>query len=314
MNNEQKQKLIEKFLVLLTKKVEKSDIYTHPSFKTLIVAGSYADWKKNINGISAPSWRSLPDINIYLIINGTNKEHLMISNFLARIYNELTNELDFNLLLDLHPFYKSYGNIDEKRFNLQLTTRVINSKNLNMYPDYCWFGWQSNFYELCSKEQNYLNKLYIRHPKRDLNWLKYMYLALASYNNAVHMAVLSSMFEKDEVIFDEIYRYIKEVSKDGMSLAITIDENFDYLDIKKWKSSLPEFYEKYYGKEARTIIEKLEYYEHDYFKARKSISINQIAGEFAVLLDAVYEKGFIERKKQLVRILKNDELILPMWY
>ena len=160
MNNEQKQKLIEKFLVLLTKKVEKSDIYTHPSFKTLIVAGSYADWKKNINGISAPSWRSLPDINIYLIINGTNKEHLMISNFLARIYNELTNELDFNLLLDLHPFYKSYGNIDEKRFNLQLTTRVINSKNLNMYPDYCWFGWQSNFYELCSKEQNYLNKLY----------------------------------------------------------------------------------------------------------------------------------------------------------
>lgn len=46
MNNEQKQKLIEKFLVLLTKKVEKSDIYTHPSFKTLIVAGSYADWKK----------------------------------------------------------------------------------------------------------------------------------------------------------------------------------------------------------------------------------------------------------------------------
>ncbi len=88
----------------------------------------------------------------------------------------------------------------------------------------------------------------------------------------------------------------------------------NYLDIKRWKSSLPEFYEKYYGKEARTIIEKLEYYEHDYFKARKSISINQIAGEFAVLLDAVYEKGFIERKKQLVRILKNDELILPMWY
>lgn len=314
MTNEQKQVLIEKFIMLLKKKVELSDIYKHGAFKTFIIAGSYADWKKNNNGISAPSWKSIPDVNLYLIINGSNEDHLLISSYFAKIYNELAKDMSFNLLLDLHPFYKSYGDVDENKFNLQLTTRVINANNLNMYPDYCWFGWQSNYYELCAKEPNYLDKLNIQEPKRNSNWLKYMYMAFSSYNNAVHMATLSSMFEKDEAVFDEIYRYIKEISKDGMALAMSVDEKFDYLDIKKWKSSLPDFYEKYYDEESKKIIERLEYYEQNYFEARKSTPISQIASEFAILLDIIYKKGFIERKHQLVRTLKDDYFTLPMWY
>lgn len=314
MTNKEKQEKIEEFLTILKKNVKDSDIYNHPAFKSFIIAGSYADWKKNKNGMSAPSWKSVPDINLYLIIDGSNKEHLEISTNLAKIYSNLANKLEFNLLLDLHPFYKSYSDIKENKFNLQLTTRVINANQISAYPDYCWFGWKSNYIELCSKSKNYLDNLNIQNPKRDLRWLKYMYMAFSSYNNAVHMAVLSSMFETNEIVFDEIYRYLKEIIKDGMSLAVPIEQNFNYLDIKKWKKSLPEFYEQYYNKEAKEIIKNLEYYEQNYFECRKNVSINKIASQFAVLFEIIYKKGFMERKKQLAKEYKNDDFVIPMWY
>lgn len=118
----------------------------------------------------------------------------------------------------------------------------------------------------------------------------------------------------NEVVFDEIYRYLKEISKDGMSLAVSVNQEFNYLDIKNWKSSLPEFYEKYYDENARKVIERLEYYEQNYFEVRKSIPISQIASEFAILLDIIYEKGFMERKNQLLKTLKNDIFTMPLWY
>ena len=314
MNNEEKYRKVEMFLKILKEEIEKSKMYDDKAFKSFIIAGSYADWKKNNQGDSYPSWKSIPDINLYSIINGSNEKHLAFSLELAKIYNEIMKCLDFNLLLDLHPFYKSYGNIDTSKFNLQLTSRILNSDNLNKYPDYCWYGWKSNYLELCAREKNYLDSIPVNEPKRDLDWLKYMYMALSSYNNAVHMAALSSTFEKDENVFDEVYRYLKEISKDGMSLAITVNEKFDYLDIKKWKKCLPEFYEKYYGIYARKIIEELGKYEDDYFKLRLYTSVEKITYEFASLLQIVYEKGFMEREKELVKTRNKSQFTLPLWY
>lgn len=314
MNNEDKQKLVEQFLNLLKIKFEKSEIYSDKTFKTFIVAGSYADWLKNKNGLSSPSWKSIPDINLYVIIKGSNKEHLVISSKLINIYREIETELKINLLLDLHPFYKSYSDVEPDKFNLQLTTRIINSNKISSYPDYCWYGWKSNFVEISSKEKSYLENLPISSPIRDREWLKYMYMAFSSYNNAVHMAVLSNMFEKQAEVFDEIYRYLKEISKDGMSLAIPRKENFDYLSIKSWKNKLPLFYEKYYGEKARQIIERLEEYENNYFYCRENISIESIASDFADLLDIIYQKGFFARKKELIPNISDEFLEMPLWY
>ena len=314
MSNEEKYQRVEMFLKILKEEIEKSKMYYDEAFKSFIIAGSYADWKRNNQGDSSPSWKSIPDINLYLIINGSNEKHLAFSLELAKMYNEIMRYLDFNLLLDLHPFYKSYGDIDVSKFNLQLTSRVLNSDNFNKYPDYCWFGWKSNYFELCAREKNYLDTIPVNDPKRDLTWLKYMYMALSSYNNAVHMSALSRVFEKDENVFDEIYRYLKEVSKDGMSLAVTVDEKFDYLDIKRWKKNLPLFYEKYYGASAKGVIEELEKYESDYFKLRLHTPIEKIVAEFASLLQIVYEKGFMEREKELVKTRNKSQFTLPLWY
>ncbi len=313
LNNSEKQKKVESFLTQLKADFENSEIYKSDRFISFIIAGSYADWKRNNKGESSPSWKSIPDINLYLIINGTNEDHLLTAYELAEIYKRLKNEKGINLMIDLHPFYKSFGYVDEQGFNLQLTTRVINLRNINSYPDYCWFGWKSNYIELVPNKKDIFDNVLIEKPKRDDTWIKYMFMALSSYNNAVHMATMSSVFEENANVFDEVYRYLKEVSKDGISLAIPVNESFDYLDLKRWKSSLKDFYKEHYGEMAAGVIEKLESYENDYFNARKNTPIKSILSEFAILNDAVYNKGFLARKNELNDV-KNDCFVLPLWY
>lgn len=309
-----KVELVENFLELLKFYFENNDLIHMKEYVTFIVAGSYADWKKNPMGRVAPSWKSIPDLNLYLIIKGTNATHLLIGNKLAEIYRKISKDIEINLLLDLHPFYKSYGKVDDNKFNLQLTSRVINMNDIRTYPDYCWYGWKSNFIELCKNNSGFGLDVDQYIPKRDIVWLKYMYMALNSYNNVVHMIVLSGMFEKRECVFDEIYRYLKEVAKDGISLALSVNEYFDYTQIKQWKNDLVSFYETNYGKEASDVIKRMEHYEKSYFESRQDTPVTTIIGEFAVLFEAVYKLGFLRRKAELVKMSEEIDVPIALWY
>lgn len=306
--------LVENFLELLKFYIENSDLVEMKEYVTFIVAGSYADWKKNPMGRVAPSWKSVPDLNLYLLIKGTNATHLLIGNKLAEIYRKLLKDKEINFLLDLHPFYKSYGKIDDNKFNLQLTSRVINMNDIGSYPDYCWYGWKSNFIELCPNNSGFGLDVDQYIPKRDIVWLKYMFMALNSYNNVVHMIVLSGIFENKECVFDEIYRYLKEVAKDGISLALSVNEYFDYTRIKQWKDDLASFYEINYGKEASDVIKRMEHYEKCYFKSRLDTPVPTIISEFAVLFEAVYKLGFLKRKAELVKMGEKIDIPITLWY
>ncbi len=315
MTDTEKQIKIKSFLDDFKTEFQNSNIVKHTAFKSLVVIGSYADWIKNPNSNISPSWKSVPDINIYIIIDGDESDHLIISNELASIYKKFVNKNEINFLLDLHPFFKSYGNVYEDRLNLQLTTRVINTHNPYVYPDYCWLLWKVSYLVLCGDNDPF--KFFTKTSAlRDERWIRYMYMAISSYSNAVHMSALSYMFESDEFVFDEIYRYTKEIIKDGISLGIPIKDNddFDYYIVKKWKSSLPEFYEKHYGPKAKEIILKILSYESNYFECRKTIPIKTFLKDFADLKNIIYTNGFLNRLNELHLSDNNFLKVLPLWY
>ena len=223
---------------------------------------------------------------------------------------------EVNLLLDLHPFSRSVGTIVPHCLNLQLTSRIINMKDISKYPDYCWYGWKSNYFVLYSKGKDELEKLSISSPKRDLAWLKHMHMAFASYSNVVHMIALSSISVDSLEIFDEAYRYCKEVMKDGISLGIPIsaEENFNYSVIKKWKDKSDTFYGEYYGSHEKAIVEHILMIEKDYFSYRTNEQAKHLLTDFFALKNSVYEKGFKARMLEIQK-MQNDTLVpLPLWY
>lgn len=286
-------------------------------FRQFIVTGSYADWLKNPNGVSCPSWNALPDINLYVLVSGSEEEQIVAEYKLGLLYKQMMEKnKEVNLLLDLHPFSRSVGTIVPHCLNLQLTSRIINMKDISKYPDYCWYGWKSNYFVLYSKGEDELEKLSISSPKRDLAWLKHMHMAFASYSNVVHMIALSSISVDSLEIFDEAYRYCKEVMKDGISLGIPIsaEENFNYSVIKKWKDKSDTFYGEYYGSHEKAIVEHILMIEKDYFSYRTNEQAKHLLTDFFALKNSVYEKGFKARMLEIQK-MQNDTLVpLPLWY
>lgn len=311
------QSQIRSWLDDLIRAFSQSSISRMYCFRQFIVTGSYADWLKNPNGISCPSWNAIPDINLYVLVSGTEEEQISAEYELGLLYKKLQQEKnDVNLLLDLHPFSRSVGTIVFDRLNLQLTSRVINMRDLTKYPDYCWYGWKSNYFVLHSKGEDVLEKLSINSPKRDLTWLKHMHMAFASYSNVVHMIALSSIAVDPLEIFDEAYRYCKEVMKDGISLGIPIssDEEFNYSVIKKWKDKCNTFYGDFYGSHEKAIVERILMIEKDYFNYRNESYARQLLADFFVLKNLVYEKGFKARMLEIQKMQTETLVPLPLWY
>lgn len=312
MNRIENMQAVEQFLSELKCSFMVSEIYSQKEFCSFIITGSYAYWTKH-RGQSEPSWKSIPDLNLYVLINGDNMSHLHVAYELAKLYKQIAQKIKINLLLDLHPFYKSYGIIDENALNLQLTTRVLNVNDMERYPECFWYGWKSCYVEICGKDSEVWDRIGTM-PERDKRWLIGEHHALESYNNAVHMSILSAMFENDETIFDEIYRYIKEVLKDGISLAIPIADPFDFSQIKTYKHNLSGFYGRYYGEKAAKIVNETDAFENDYFVARKKTSIRYMATLFSELLECVYQKGFLARKQELMPEADVSSFKLLLWY
>lgn len=311
------QSLIRSWLDDLVGTFSQSPISQMNCFRQFIVTGSYADWLKNPDGVSAPSWNALPDINLYILVSGSEEEQIVAEYELGLLYKQMMEKnKEINLLLDLHPFSRSVGTIVLDRLNLQLTSRIINMKDISKYPDYCWYGWKSNYFVLYSKGEDALEKLDVSSPKRDLAWLKHMHMAFASYSNVMHMIALSSISVDSLEIFDEAYRYCKEVMKDGISLGIPIsaEENFNYSVIKKWKDKSDTFYGEYYGSHERSIVEHILMIEKDYFSYRTSEQAKHLLTDFFTLKNFVYEKGFKARMLEIQK-MQNDTLVsLPLWY
>lgn len=311
------QSLIRSWLDDLVGTFSQSPISQMNCFRQFIVTGSYADWLKNPDGVSAPSWNALPDINLYVLVSGSEEEQIVAEYELGLLYKQMMEKnKEINLLLDLHPFSRSVGTIVLDRLNLQLTSRIINMKDISKYPDYCWYGWKSNYFVLYSKGEDALEKLDVSSPKRDLAWLKHMHMAFASYSNVMHMIALSSISVDSLEIFDEAYRYCKEVMKDGISLGIPIsaEENFNYSVIKKWKDKSDTFYGEYYGSHERSIVEHILMIEKDYFSYRTSEQAKHLLTDFFTLKNFVYEKGFKARMLEIQK-MQNDTLVsLPLWY
>ena len=311
------QSLIRSWLDDLVGTFSQSPISQMNCFRQFIVTGSYADWLKNPDGVSSPSWNALPDINLYVLVSGSEEEQIVAEYELGLLYKQMMEKnKEVNLLLDLHPFSRSVGTIVLDRLNLQLTSRIINMKDISKYPDYCWYGWKSNYFVLYSKGEDALEKLDVSSPKRDLAWLKHMHMAFASYSNVMHMIALSSISVDSLEIFDEAYRYCKEVMKDGISLGIPIsaEENFNYSVIKKWKDKSDTFYGEYYGSHERSIVEHILMIEKDYFSYRTSEQAKHLLTDFFTLKNFVYEKGFKARMLEIQK-MQNDTLVsLPLWY
>jgi len=289
----------------------KSPLTKADYFRQVIIAGSYADWMRNHSGVSAPSWKAIPDINIYVLVDASPAEEIDAMTALGNIYrNMLEKRKDISLLLDLHPFSMSVGTVIPNK-TLQITSRVLNLKGC--YPDYCWFGWKSNYIHVTGND--ILSKMNVNHPVRDVVWLKHMHMAFASYSNVMYMIALSSMVTDPLVRFDEAYRYLKEVIKDGISLGLPIKDypDFDYSIIKKWKDCTDDFYLKFYGEEEARIVKHVLEVEQNYFHHRMAKNADVLQREFCMLHSAVYEKGFKARCMEICGSTETFTLI-PKWY
>ncbi len=289
----------------------KNSLSQESYFKQVIIAGSYADWMKNNYGVSSPSWKAIPDINIYVLIDANPTEEIDAMTALGNIYRTMSEKRkDISLLLDLHPFSMSVGTVVPNK-TLQVTSRILNINGC--FPDYCWFGWKSNYIHIAGDD--ILSKMDIHHPVRDVYWLKHMHMAFSSYSNIMYMIALSSMVTEPLVRFDEAYRYLKEVIKDGISLGLPIKDypDFDYSIIKQWKDNTDGFYMKFYGKVEADIAKHVLEVEQNYFKHRTAENADILQREFCTLHAAVYEKGFKARCLEICGSV--DKFVeIPKWY
>lgn len=301
---------IENWLSEFKLELSKSSLIRMPCFKQVIIAGSYADWLKNPSGVSAPSWKAIPDINIYVLVEATPAEEIDAMTQLGYLYRTMMEKhCNPSLLLDLHPFSISVGTVIPYN-TLQVTSRILNVNGC--FPDYCWYGWKSNYIHIAGED--ILSEMDISHPARDQTWLKHMHMAFSSYSNVMYMTALSSMVSDPLVRFDEAYRYLKEVIKDGISLGLSVKDYpiFDYSIIKKWKDHTVEFYAKFYGQEEAEIVQHVVEIEQNYFPNRTAENADILQRYFCNLHSAVYEKGFKARCLELTgSTLFTD---IPKWY
>ena len=301
---------IENWLSEFKLELSKSSLIRMPCFKQVIIAGSYADWLKNPSGVSAPCWKAIPDINIYVLVEATPAEEIDAMTQLGYLYRTLMEkQCNPSLLLDLHPFSISVGTVIPYN-TLQVTSRILNVNGC--FPDYCWYGWKSNYIHIAGED--ILSKMDIPHPARDKMWLKHMHMAFSSYSNVMYMTALSSMVSDPLVRFDEAYRYLKEVIKDGISLGLSVKDYpiFDYSIIKKWKDHTVEFYSRFYGQKEAEIVQHVVEIEQNYFPNRTAENADILQRYFCNLHSAVYEKGFKARCLELTgSTLFTD---IPKWY
>ena len=322
INKEKYGKMIEDFILNLTHNFI-NKLKTKEKLEGIILTGSFASWLRG-KKTHQPSWKVVPDVNYYPLINGTEEDiiyigHVLFTSITETIKNYVKNYgLQYNIILDLHPFsISSFKPIfKDNIINVQLTTRVINLRQKDRYPDYSWYGWTTNYIVLYPKdiENKDLLRFYYTKPKRDKIWIRNMYLALLSYGNVLQVLPLYTS-DNEHLIF-ESYRYLKEISKDGVSLALTNNEFENgkfYEIITQWKNKISDFYRERYGKDAADIIELLVDMEDNYIKYVKDYPPISLIKKCIKLRNIVFERGFKGRLKELDP--KNEIFLnLPLWW
>lgn len=313
--------LIEKFILDLTDNfLNRLELQWKEKLKAIILTGSFASWLKG-NKKHQPSWKVVPDVNYYPLIKGSEEDIIYFGHILYAIINETVKDLSkntrykYNIILDLHPFSISplKPQFKQNVVNIQLTTRIINIAQRERYPDYSWYGWCTNHIVLYPKgkksicEGSQLN--------RDKTWLRNMYLALLSYGNVLQVLPLYTS-DKEHIIF-EGYRYLKEIVKDGISLALTNDEFKNgklYEIITQWKDKAINFYRNRYGEEAADIVKLLLYLDENYITyVGKCDNPVELVKKAIKLRNIVFKKGF---KARLEEIDPKNKIFadLPLWW
>jgi hypothetical protein len=294
------------------------------NLKAIILTGSFASWLKGKKN-SRPSWSVVPDVNYYPFIRGAEEDIIQFGYILHKSIKTTTKKLqkenrhNYNIILDLHPFSISSSKPIFKRkvINIQLTTRIINLDLYERYPDYSWFGWYNNYLVLYPNIVEIKNILpfSITHPKRDERWLRNMYLALLSYGNVLQVLPLYTI-DKEHIIF-EVYRYLKEIAKDGVSIALTNEEFKSgklYTIITNWRNKIINFYKERYGKEASSIVKLLVDMDKNYAWYLKTFQDPTTLIEKAILLrNIVFEKG-VKRRLKEIPLKKVMFESLPLWW
>ncbi len=296
--------------------IDKSSSDPSSGLEGIILTGSMASWLNHKDTNHSPSWGSIPDINLYAFVDSGSKKARMNSYIGESIHNAQKELQNINFLVDLHPTANYVGTPDERYANIQLTTRSIALDNPDEIADYCWKGWKSNYHTLYPEKSDFFSRkdIEIQSPRRDERWLRNMYLALSSYGNFCTLSPLIDPGKQKERMFDEGYRYLKEIAKDGVQIALSeeeFQENKGDSVLKNWRNQATEFYEHKYGEDASNIIELLNFYEDNYWKKRKESGEGLNILENAIKLrDIVYERGFLKR---LDEISNNSPRIKKMF-
>lgn len=316
---------INMFITKLTREFVKNKRWI--DLKCVFLTGSFASWLKE-RGSHEPSWKALPDVNYYPLIEGTEEDIITVENLLLETIFNVTKilkeeeGLQYNIVIDLHPFtispYKPVFELDI--INIQLTTRIVNLTLKEMYPLYSWYGWLDNYIVVYPQNDDPLQELtHMKELKRDGIWLRNMYLALLSYRNVLQILPLYTR-EKCH-IFDESFRYLKELMKDGVSLTLTEEEyerGLFYKILDEWRNKIVPFYTERYGEEAAKIISLIRTLDENYVSCRENIEDpTQLIKAGLTLDNILFEQGFKKRlreipieKKELDGIFQD----LPLWW
>jgi len=248
---------IKSTICYFVKQVSYYAIQSNVPLHSILVTGSYASWLLNPNGHHQPSWKGIPDINLYPCVECDEKSQLDLEKITSRVITEITsNSNNINILLDLHPFTFTYGHVRPSKINIQFTIRVLDLSHKERYPDYCWAGWLANYVVLYPVNSDPFQNWQIPIIKRDLNWLNHIYLALCSYGNILHMLALTKYQKQKSFIFDEAFRYIKEIAKEGIKLGLPLKLEDTYATaysmqvIHEWRYKAVDFYKEFYNLES----------------------------------------------------------------
>lgn len=324
MNEENRYIIIKRFIEILTEVLVQNSHIENINEKliNIFLTGSI------ISQLESKKIRMLPDINYYLLIRGTGEDIILFHYLLHKSIIEATRIISnnmmikVNVMLDLHPFSISYNKpiFKENIINIQLTTRAINVSQKNLYPDYSWYGWYLNHIILYPENGNdILKTIPISPPNRDIIWLRNMYLALLSYGNVLQILPLYSLDK--EHLFYETYKYLKEMLKDGIALALT-NQEFQEGKLHKilhgnWVEKIVSFYEERYGNEATEIVEQFVKIEEDYFSNVNVIDPLWLLRQAFKLRDILFNKGFMARLREFSvdgRMLEEMLNSLPLWW
>ena len=296
---------------------------THDRLEGIMLTGSFSAWLKS-QGNHCPSWSAIPDVNIYPLSHGSITNIIKVEQTLMKCLGDTIQGFraegrPITVLIDMHPFSISTYEFKDhtESIQLQLTSRVINLDMADAYPPYCWHGWLSNNILLYKKHDRILEKVLHRgNLRQDGEWLRSMYLALVSYGNVLQM--LPMFTGSKPHLFDEAYRYSKEITKDGFSIVLTQDEyragkSFELLH--GWKNQCREFYLEKYGVEAHEIVSRFIDIDENYMRCRLEMDPYDLIEKNLRLREIVFE-----RFKEKLNELKNDVNFMdafkemPLWW